>query len=131
MTLGYFSGKNSDLELCEEEYDCGGWFKNTGVFIRPERCRSCYRTRLRKTAEYARKEGVNAFTTTLLYSKMQDHASIKSIGEELAAEYGLDFLYRDFRKGWKEGIEMSKKMGLYRQEYCGCIFSERERYNVS
>jgi hypothetical protein len=68
------------------------------------------------------------FTSTLLYSKQQDHALITQIGEEIGRRRGIPFIYRDFRQGWKEGIEKSKEMKLYRQEYCGCIYSEEERF---
>jgi predicted adenine nucleotide alpha hydrolase (AANH) superfamily ATPase len=93
-----------------------------------DRCIYCYTMRLRATAELAKRIHYDIFSTTLLYSKYQKHDKIKSIGEELARQYELDFYYQDFREGWQEGIEVSKKMGLYRQKYCGCIYSEKERY---
>ncbi len=68
------------------------------------------------------------FTTTLLYSKFQDHELMKEMGEALAKEYGVPFLYKDLREFWKEGIELSKTEDMYRQQYCGCIYSERDRY---
>ncbi|MCK4653117.1 MAG: epoxyqueuosine reductase QueH, partial [Candidatus Cloacimonetes bacterium] len=68
------------------------------------------------------------FTSTLIYSKLQEHELIKDIGESLAKEYEIKFYYEDFRKLWQEGIEISKKLGMYRQQYCGCIYSEKERY---
>jgi predicted adenine nucleotide alpha hydrolase (AANH) superfamily ATPase len=64
----------------------------------------------------------------LLYSKQQQHDLIRSMGESIGKSAGVPFLYRDFREGWKEGIEDSKQMGLYRQQYCGCIYSEKDRY---
>ena len=70
----------------------------------------------------------DAFGTTLLYSKFQKHTTIMEIGEAIAKETGISFFYRDFREGWQEGIETSKRLGLYRQQYCGCIYSEKERY---
>jgi predicted adenine nucleotide alpha hydrolase (AANH) superfamily ATPase len=70
----------------------------------------------------------DGFTTTLLYSKHQKHEWIRSIGESLAKEYGVSFLYQDFRAGWSEGARVSKETGIYRQSYCGCIYSEKERY---
>lgn len=94
----------------------------------PERCIACYEERLERAARFASENGYDAFTTTLLYSKYQNHDAIRGIGERLGKEYKLDFLYRDFRQGWREGIEMSKKMALYRQQYCGCILSEYERF---
>jgi predicted adenine nucleotide alpha hydrolase (AANH) superfamily ATPase len=93
-----------------------------------DRCLFCYRMRLERTFEKAAEGGFDALTTTLLYSRYQRHDDIKRIGEELSGTFGIPFLYRDFRTGWQEGIEGSKKLGLYRQQYCGCIFSEKERY---
>jgi len=94
-----------------------------------KRCAYCYRSRLRETARTAAEGEYDAFTTSLLYSRYQNHDMIREIGEELAAEYGIPFLYRDFRSGWNEGIRISKEMQLYRQQYCGCIYSERDRYH--
>ena len=72
---------------------------------------------------------VDAFSTTLLYSRYQNHDLICSQSERLAEKYGVPFYYQDFRKGWQEGIDRSIEMGLYRQPYCGCIYSEQERYD--
>jgi len=85
--------------------------------------------RLSKTADFAKENGFNAFTTTLLISPYQDHAFIKEIGEKIAGERGLEFWYEDFRKGFKESQEEAKRCELYRQKYCGCVFSELERMN--
>jgi len=93
-----------------------------------DRCLSCYRMRLERAFEKAAQGDFDALTTTLLYSRYQRHDDIRRIGEELSGDFGVPFLYRDFRTGWQEGIEGSKKLGMYRQQYCGCIFSERERY---
>jgi hypothetical protein len=68
------------------------------------------------------------FTSTLLYSKFQKHEKIKSIGQAVGQAVGVRFYYHDFREGWKQGIEESKRLGMYRQQYCGCIYSEKERY---
>ncbi len=95
-----------------------------------ERCLFCYLTRLEETAKHAVKKGFNAFTTSLLYSPYQKFGMIIDIGKELANKYSVEFLSEDFRPGWKEGIKMSREMGLYRQKYCGCIYSEMERYGV-
>lgn len=91
-----------------------------------ERCLACYEDRLRATARTSRKGGFNAFTTTLLYSKYQMHDKIREIAERVAKTEGAEFLYRDFRPLWGRGITASKKAGLYRQRWCGCIFSEYE-----
>jgi epoxyqueuosine reductase len=93
-----------------------------------DRCLFCYRMRLDMSFRKARESGIDAVTTTLLYSKYQRHEDIKTIGKELSDEYGLEFLYRDYRTGWKEGVEESKRLNMYRQNYCGCIFSEKERF---
>jgi len=94
------------------------------------RCGYCIGLRLAKTAEYAAKNGFEAFTTTLLESKYQPHDEIRSMGAELAEKHGIEFYYKDFREGWKESIKISKDLELYRQQYCGCIFSEFERYRA-
>ena len=68
------------------------------------------------------------FSTTLLHSKFQQHDLIQSIGEAVGRSVGIPFYYHDFRSGWTAGVQMSKELGLYRQQYCGCIYSEKERY---
>ena len=93
------------------------------------RCTYCYQSRLRRAAEYAIRHGFDAFTSSLLYSRYQNHNLIRQCGEELAKLYGIPFLYQDFRSGWQEGIDTSKTLGLYRQQYCGCIYSEKDRYH--
>ncbi len=92
------------------------------------RCEQCYRMRLDAAAAAAREQGFKVLTTSLLYSKYQKHDLIKGIATEMAFEHGIEFYYDDFRLGWHEGIMESKAMGLYRQQYCGCIYSEWERY---
>ena len=90
------------------------------------RCLRCYRDRLETAARECADGGFDAFTTTLLYSKYQMHDEIRRIADEAADQIGAEFLYRDFRPLWGRGITASKKMGLYRQRWCGCIFSEYE-----
>ena len=80
------------------------------------------------TAQMAMKEKYDGFTTTLLYSKYQKHDLIREIGEDLSKKFGIFFLYQDFRAGWNEGVKISRELGMYRQPYCGCIYSEKERY---
>jgi len=94
-----------------------------------ERCFFCYYIRMQKTAERAKRESFSAFTTTLLYSVYQKHEMIKRIGKELADMTGVPFYYHDFREYWREGIDLSKKAEMYRQPYCGCLYSERDRYH--
>ena len=112
----------------DREYGLAGFLRQV-VFRERERCASCYAMRLEKTAALAAREGYDGFSTTLLYSRYQNHQLIRSTGEELAARFGLDFVYRDFREGWQEGIDRAKELGMYRQAYCGCIYSEQERYD--
>jgi len=90
-----------------------------------ERCAMCYSIRLEKTAELAATGGYDAFTTSLLVSPYQKHDLIKELGEKYAARYGVGFLYRDFRPGFRKGQQEARELGLYRQKYCGCIISLR------
>lgn len=91
------------------------------------RCQNyCYPKRLRKVFEYAKANGYDAVSTTLLYSIYQQHDIIKDLMEHLAKEFGIEFLYRDFREGWQEGQDEARRIGLYMQKYCGCVFSEEE-----
>jgi len=92
------------------------------------RCLKCYKLRLEKTAAFAAENGYAAFSTTLLISPYQNHEAIKSIAEELALKYGIEFIYRDFRPLFREGQAQARAAGMYMQKYCGCIFSEEERY---
>lgn len=93
-----------------------------------ERCSFCYDMRLRKTAETAAINHFDAFTTTLLVSPYQKHEMIIETGRRVAQETGVEFLYHDFRPGYREATARSRELGMYRQKYCGCIYSEKERY---
>ena len=93
------------------------------------RCKMCYTWRLSEVAKFASENGFDAFTSTLFYSIYQQHELMKETAEHFADVYGVKFLYEDFRPGWKEGIDISHELELYRQPYCGCIFSEEERYS--
>lgn len=99
------------------------------VFHEKERCPLCYTMRLEAVARKARDRGDDAFSTTLLYSKYQDHEYIRKIGKNVGRKYQIDFYYQDFREGWQQGIDLAIEMDLYRQAYCGCIYSEQERYD--
>lgn len=91
-----------------------------------ERCSLCYRLRLERTAQVAAAQGYDTMTTTLLISPYQDQQALRSIGEELASAYGLQFYYEDFRQGFAEHYRLARGHGLYMQRYCGCIYSEWE-----
>jgi len=101
-----------------------------GVYraVSPARCGMCYRLRLERAAVACVEAGFDTFSTTLLVSPYQDHDRIRETGESVAAAHGLTFLYRDFRPGFRQGQATAKEMGLYMQGYCGCVFSEYERY---
>lgn len=98
---------------------------------RGERCTICFNLRLQKTALLAKKNNYDYFCTTLSVSPYKNSKLINEIGEKLEKEYNVKWLYSDFKKdnGYKNSIELSKKYGLYRQDYCGCIYSKIEREN--
>jgi len=126
-TLKDFAAKENIPIIWQDEYNLEAYLEATrkrGVV----RCLGCYELRLLRTAQIALGKDFDAFTTTLLYSKYQKHDEIKAIGERLAKQFGIDFYYQDWRPLWQEGIDLSKAAKLYRQAYCGCIFSEQERY---
>jgi predicted adenine nucleotide alpha hydrolase (AANH) superfamily ATPase len=116
----YFSlfGMKSDGSSVSEDIDIPTF---------PERCRACYRLRLEQTAEYAKEHGFEAFSTTLLISPYQDFEGIVDTGNILAEKYGLHFHLKDYRPYFRDAMTRSKELGLYRQNYCGCIFSKNER----
>jgi predicted adenine nucleotide alpha hydrolase (AANH) superfamily ATPase len=115
--------------IITEEYDRGkhllavkGFEKDPGT-----RCLLCYKLRLTKTAKLAKKEGIDTFSTTLLVSPYQNHDALKKIGEEVACSHGLNFYYQDMRPYFRTGQDDAKKCDIYRQKYCGCLFSKDER----
>jgi hypothetical protein len=126
-TLRSYAAQIDLRVVYQEEYDLEGFLRNV-VYRESNRCAYCYHERLRSAALIAKRGKFDAFTSTLLYSKFQQHELIKSIGESVAKTVGVPFHYEDFRTGWKTGIDTSKQLGMYRQQYCGCIYSEKERY---
>lgn len=126
-TLKQYSDSIDLKVIYQKDYRIEEFFQSV-VFREKDRCRYCYYDRLKATALVAKKGKFQAFSTTLLYSKFQNHEQIKQIGEALARENDLKFFYHDFREGWKFGIETSKSLDMYRQQYCGCIYSEKDRY---
>jgi len=114
--------------VVEKEYGLIDFVRKV-AFHEADRCNICYLMRLEKTAALAREKGFDAFSTTLLYSKYQRHVQLISVCEQLAGQYNVNFYYQDFRKGWQTGIDKSKQLEMYRQPYCGCIYSEQERYD--
>lgn len=102
--------------------------KQLPVSKNTSKCFWCCNSRLKMTFLKAAQLEMDYFSTTLLYSKYQPHDKIAEFGKSLSSTQGPVFHYRDFRNDWQEGIEISKQWGIYRQQYCGCIFSEKERY---
>ncbi|MGC8718812.1 MAG: epoxyqueuosine reductase QueH [Thermodesulforhabdaceae bacterium] len=113
--------------IVREDYPLEEFLRNV-AFREENRCLYCYTIRLETTAKTAKKSGFDAFTTTLLYSKRQKHDIIKTIAESVSRKFSIAFYYEDFRKGWKIGQEEAIRLGIYRQQYCGCIYSEKERF---
>ncbi len=92
------------------------------------RCAKCYDIRLGEAAKFAYENGFDAFTSSLFISPYQQHELMKTVAEDAAARFGVRFLYRDFRTYFRQGQERAREKGFYMQKYCGCIFSEEERY---
>ena len=107
---------------CREEYWKSGDYKAQYN----SRCEMCYDVRLDNVARFASENGYDSFCTTLLVSPYQQHDTISRIAHEKASIYGVKFAYYDFRPGFREGQNMARDIGLYRQKYCGCIFSLEE-----
>ena len=124
--------KMAELEamplIMHDDYDLEGFLSNVAA-APDQRCTYCYASRLRATARVAAEGGFDAFSAALLYSRFQRHDEIRELGEQAGREFGIAFHYEDFRPGWQEGIKLSKELGLYRQQYCGCIYSEKDRYH--
>ena len=114
--------------IFEEEYGLDEFCKEAVKDLNKRCIDYCYPVRLKRTFEYAKENGYDTVTTTLLYSIYQKHDFIKKYMEELSIEYGINFLYRDFREGFWEGHQKAHDLNLYMQKYCGCIFSEEDRY---
>ena len=110
-----------------EGYDMMEYFRRVAGH-ESDRCRYCFELRLSRTAETAQQMGLNTFTTTLLISPHQKHDLIREVGDRIAVEKGMEFLYADLRKRYSDSRHITKPLDLYRQQYCGCIYSEWERY---
>jgi predicted adenine nucleotide alpha hydrolase (AANH) superfamily ATPase len=123
-----YAGKEG-LEVIFADYDMENFFKNISTNIEsPLRCHICWKMRLYKTAQYAKDEGYSAFTTTLLVSPYQDRQAIVKIGSELNDKLGIEFIDTDWRGGFRTVQQFAREQNIYRQKYCGCIFSEKERF---
>ena len=138
-TLVGFAGEKKLTLISEDEYGLRAFIKGVESYAdngsqgARQRCAYCYRLRLEKTARLAAEKSYDGtsydgFSATLLISPYQNHDLIREIGEELAAKYGVEFLYRDFRPRFRQGQSQARAAGYYMQKYCGCIYSEEERY---
>ena len=131
-SLWSFAGENKLPLSIEDEYGLRSFIRNTFSLEESpgdkKRCGYCYKLRLGRTARFASERGFDVFSTTLLISPYQNHGLVREIGEDMAELYGLQFLYRDFRPRFRDGQNQARKAGYYMQKYCGCIYSEEERY---
>ncbi len=107
---------------CMQEY----WLSKTYLDEFASRCEMCYDIRMDNVAKFASENGYESFCTTLLVSPYQQHDKIAEISDKKASKYGVKFEYMDFRPGFRQGQDMAREIGLYRQKYCGCIFSLEE-----
>lgn len=119
--------KKENFEVLVGEYNAEDFFTRIGKNQEaPSRCKICWRLRLEKTAETAKRKGFEAFTTTLLVSPYQDQDAIVQIGNEISGESGIKFIAIDFREGFRDAQRDAKERGIYRQKYCGCAYSRKK-----
>ena len=136
-TLWRFLKTKNRVELVEEGYESSDYFnKIKGLEELGEgskRCFECYKFRMEKGANYAKEHNFDYFTTTLSISPYKNSIWINQIGEYLEHKYNIKYLFCDLKKknGFKRSLELSKIYGLYRQDYCGCIYSKQEREKVT
>jgi predicted adenine nucleotide alpha hydrolase (AANH) superfamily ATPase len=116
------------VEVVELPYQPMAWLDAVAPLANAgaARCRACYRLRLTQAAGYAAEHGYDAIATTLTVSPYQDAEAILAEGEHAAAEAGVSYLHRDFRDRYSEATRRSRELGMYRQNYCGCVLSEAE-----
>ncbi len=130
------SGKKNQISFIEGRFNKEDFYAMAkGLEDVPEggeRCFACYEMRLREAAEYAKRLGMDYFTTTLSISPLKNAAKLNEIGLKLEEEYDVHYLLSDFKKknGYQRSVELSHEYGMYRQDYCGCVFSMRERERV-
>lgn len=124
--LGYAPTIQMEV-IVQEEYGLRDFVRHVSDDL-DHRCAWCYEHRLEATAKYAAAHGYEAFTSTLLASVYQRHELIAEAAERFARQYGVTFLYRDFRPNFRAGNQRAREMGFYMQKYCGCVFSEEDRY---
>ncbi len=122
-TLKDFSA-SVKFDLIVHKNDCANYLNLISANEeKPQRCNICWRMRLKETAQFAKDHNFESFSTTLLVSPYQDQGLLKTAGEEIARDIDIEFYFEDFRPGFKQAQEKAKKLNLYRQKYCGCIYS--------
>jgi len=127
MTMRLYSLEKDLPMVYLDNYDIENFFDI--IFKKGDkRCLYCFELRLHVAAQYAKEKKFDAFTTTLLLSPYQKHDLLHEAGSIVSRKVGIPFLYKDFRSGYQESIKISKGMNLYRQKYCGCVYSERDRH---
>ena len=126
-TLREYAGAN-EIDVVELEYDPAVWLARAGIHGRDQksRCKACYEVRFELVARWAQENGYDALATTLTVSPYQDAEAIAQAGKEAAQAHGLVYLERDFRELYPQATQRSRELGMYRQNYCGCLMSELE-----
>ena len=132
----FISSFNNKIKVVEENYNPIEFYNNIKglehLGEKSRRCYNCYKLRMNKAALYAKENNFDYFTTTLSISPYKNANWINEIGSKLENKIGIKYLYSDFKKkdGYKRSLELSKEYGLYRQEYCGCVYSKQERETI-
>lgn len=122
----YVLPQEIEVMFGEHPGDTEEWFRQV-AFREDQRCMVCFHLRMKMTALTAVEKGFDAFSTTLFYSRFQKHALLNDVCESIASQFGMPLVYRDWRSRWNEGVKRYRVSALYRQKYCGCIYSEKER----
>ncbi len=120
--------QNNSVDVLTDDINDGmeEWLREV-VYREAQKCKICFNFRLAKVAKLAAMKGFDAFSSTLFYSRFQKHDLLKETCEAISQNVGVAFVYKDWRTGWNEGVKVYRKLGLYRQKYCGCVYSEKER----
>jgi epoxyqueuosine reductase len=120
--------QENNVRVLNEDFREGmeEWLRQV-AFREAQKCQICFHFRMDRIVRLAQAKGFDAFSTTLFYSRFQKHDLLRATCEALSEKYGLPLIYRDWRAGWNEGVKRYRKLGLYRQKYCGCLYSEKER----
>ena len=132
----FIANFNNNVKIIEENYTPSDFYNNIRglehLGEKSRRCYNCYKLRMNRAAIYAKNNNYDYFTTTLSISPYKNANWINEIGKTLEEKIGIKYLYSDFKKknGYKRSIELSKEYGLYRQEYCGCVYSKQEKETI-